>query len=101
MGAKSDIYAGYIAISLDAGYRGDAEDFQPERVLIRRLLYSPTGLVNFFSWCCTQLICSLKKTVRSHFRLRSHFSENSVNMEVAFFFSSSGPNDFDRLGSSS
>ena len=27
---------------------GDAEDFQPERQLIRRLLYSPTGLSIFF-----------------------------------------------------
>ena len=33
-----------MVISLDAGYRGDAENFQPERQLIRRLLYSPTGI---------------------------------------------------------
>ena len=39
--AQKAIYAGSIVISLDAGYRGDAEDFQPERQLIRRLLYSP------------------------------------------------------------
>ena len=45
--ARKAIYAGSILISLDAGYRGDAEDFQPERQLIRRLLYSPTGL-SFF-----------------------------------------------------
>ena len=37
-------FAGSIMISLDAGYQGDAEDFQPERQLIRTLLYSPTGL---------------------------------------------------------
>ena len=42
------IYAGSIVIPLDAGYRGDAEDFQPERQLIRRLLYSPTGLSFYF-----------------------------------------------------
>lgn len=47
VGAKSDI-PGSIVISLDAGYRGEAEDFQPERQLIRRLLYSPTGLSIFF-----------------------------------------------------
>ena len=41
------IYAGSIVIFLDAGYRGDAEDFQPERQLIWRLLYSPTGLSTF------------------------------------------------------
>ena len=33
--AQKAIYAGFIVISLDAGYRGDAEDFQPERQLIR------------------------------------------------------------------
>ena len=42
--AQKVIYAGSIVISLDAGYQGDAEDFQPERQLIRRLLYSPSGL---------------------------------------------------------
>ena len=46
--AQKAIYAGSIVISLDAGYQGDAEDFQPERQLIRRLLYSPTGLSIFF-----------------------------------------------------
>ena len=46
--AQKAIYAGPMVISLDAGYRGDAEDFQPERQLIRRLLYSPTGLSFFF-----------------------------------------------------
>ena len=46
--AQKAIYAGSIVISLDSGYRGDAEDFQPERQLIRRLLYSPTGLSTFF-----------------------------------------------------
>ena len=48
--AQKAIYAGSIAISLDAGYRGDAEDFQPDRQLIRRLLYSPTGpsIIFFF-----------------------------------------------------
>ena len=45
--AQKAIYAGFIVIPLDAGYRGDAEDFQPERQLIRRLLYSPTGLSTF------------------------------------------------------
>ena len=33
--AQKAIYAGSMVISLDAGYRGDAEDFQPERQLIR------------------------------------------------------------------
>ena len=42
------IYAGSILISQDAGYQGDDEDFQPERQLIRRLLYSPTTLTFFF-----------------------------------------------------
>ena len=56
------IYAGSIVISLDPGYQGDAEDFQPERQLIRRLLYSPTGLSIFFFWSCTLLVCFLKKT---------------------------------------
>ncbi len=46
--AQKAIYAGSMVISLDAGYRGDAEDFQPEQQLIRRLLYSPTGLSFFF-----------------------------------------------------
>ena len=46
--AQKAIYAGSIVISLDAGYQGDAKDFQPERQLIRRLLYSPTGLSIFF-----------------------------------------------------
>ena len=46
--AQKAIYAGSIVISLDAVYQGDAEDFQPERQLIRRLLYSPTGLSFFF-----------------------------------------------------
>ena len=46
--AQKAIYAGSMVISLDAGYRDDAEDFQPERQLIRRLLYSPTGLSTFF-----------------------------------------------------
>ena len=40
--AQKAIYAGSIVMSLDAFYHGDAEDFQPERQLIRRLLYSPT-----------------------------------------------------------
>ena len=44
----TSIYAGYIVIYLDAVYRGDAEDFQPERQLIRRLLYSPSRLSFFF-----------------------------------------------------
>ena len=44
---KKAIYAGSVVISLDAGYQGDAEDFQPERQLIRRPLYCPTGPVNF------------------------------------------------------
>ena len=42
--AQKAIYAGSMVISLDAGYRSDAEDIQPERQLIRRLLYSRTGL---------------------------------------------------------
>ena len=46
--AQEAIYAGSIVISLGAAYRGDAEDFQPERQLIRRLLYSPTALSTFF-----------------------------------------------------
>ena len=46
--AQKAIYAGSMVISLDAGYRGDAEDFQPERQLIQRLLHSPTGLSFFF-----------------------------------------------------
>ena len=45
--AQKAIYVGSILISPDAGYRGDAEDSQPERQLIRRLLYSPTGLSTF------------------------------------------------------
>ena len=45
--AQKSIHAGSIVISLDAGYRGDAEDFQPERQLIRRLLYSPAELPTF------------------------------------------------------
>ena len=49
--AQKAIYAGSIVISLDAGYQGDAEDFQPERQLIRKLLYSPTGL----SFCFLEL----------------------------------------------
>ena len=52
--AQKAMHAGSNVISLDAGYRGDAEDFQPERQLIRRLLYSHTGLSTFFSWSCTQ-----------------------------------------------
>ena len=47
--AQKAIYAdSSIVISLDAGYRGDAEDFQLERQLVRKLLYSPTGLSTFF-----------------------------------------------------
>ena len=47
--AQKAIDAGSIVISLDAGFQGDAEDFQPERQFIRRLLYSPTGLsISFF-----------------------------------------------------
>ena len=46
--AQKTIYAGSIVIYLDAGYQGDAEDFQPERQLIRRLLYSLTGKSIFF-----------------------------------------------------
>ena len=82
--AQKAIYAGSMVISLEAGYRGDAEDFQPERQLIRRLLYSSTGLSLFFFLSCTQLVCFLKKTVRSNFRLRSHFSENSVRRDISF-----------------
>ena len=48
--AQKAIYAGSIVIYLDAGYQGDAEDLQPERQLIRRLLYSPTGLSFLFFW---------------------------------------------------
>ena len=46
--AQKAMYAGSMVISLDAGYRGDAEDLQPERQHVRRLLYSPTGLSFFF-----------------------------------------------------
>ena len=42
------IYAGSIRIPQDAGYRGYAEDIQLEQQLIRKLLYSPTGLSTFF-----------------------------------------------------
>ena len=45
--AQQTIYAGCIVISPDAGYRGDAEKFQHERQLIRRLLYCQLT-VNFF-----------------------------------------------------
>ena len=58
-------------ISLDAGYRGDAEDFRPERQLIRRLLYSPTGLSTFFLGVVVYTIGLLSKKTRpcSHFSL--------------------------------
>ena len=36
--AQKTTYAGAIVISVDAGYHGDAEDFQPERQLFLRLL---------------------------------------------------------------
>ena len=42
---------------------------------------------SFFFWSCTQLGCFLKKPVRSHFRLRSHFSENSVTVLSSWSFS--------------
>ena len=45
--AQKAIYAGSIVVSPDAGYHGDAEDFQAKRQLIRRLLYSATGLSTF------------------------------------------------------
>ena len=35
--AQKAIYAGSIVISLDAGYRGDAEDFQPALLTLRSL----------------------------------------------------------------
>ena len=54
--AQKSIHAGSIVISLDAGYRGDAEDFQRERQLIRRLTVQPHRTVNFFSWSCTELV---------------------------------------------
>ena len=59
--AQKAIHAGSMVISLDAGYRGDAEDFQPERQLIRRLLYSPTGLSFFFFELYTIGLLSKKK----------------------------------------
>ena len=46
--AQKAIYAGSIRIPQDAGYRGYAEDIQLEQQLIRKLLYSPTGLSTFF-----------------------------------------------------
>ena len=46
--AQKAIYAGFIRIPQDAGYRGYAEDIQLEQQLIRKLLYSPTGLSTFF-----------------------------------------------------
>ena len=77
--AQRAIYAGYIVISLDADYRGDTKDFQPKRQLIRKLMYSPTGLSTFFLAVVDYTIGLLSKTiVRSHFKVRSHFSENSV-----------------------
>ena len=61
--AQKAIYAGSIVISLDdAGYRGDAEDFQPEQQLIRRLLYSPTGLSTLFLGVVHNWFASYKKT---------------------------------------
>ena len=48
MRAQKAIYAGSIRIPQDAGYRGYAEDIQLEQQLIRKLLYSPTGLSTFF-----------------------------------------------------
>ena len=64
-GRKKAIYAGSTVISLDAGYRGDAEDFQPKRQLIRRLLYGPTGLSTFFLGVVHICLLSKKKLLFS------------------------------------
>ena len=56
--AQKAIYAGSMVISLEAGYRGDAEDFQPERQLIRRLLnFHPSHL---FPWNVFEAVICLQ-----------------------------------------
>ena len=46
---------------------------------------------HFFFSSFTQLVCFLKKPVRSQFRLRSHFSENSVKFVATSRLSLSTP----------
>ena len=60
--AQKTIYAGSIVISLDAGYQGDREEFQPERQLIRRLMYSPTRLSTFSLALYTIILLSKQRS---------------------------------------